>query len=184
MKVVFLDRDGVINAYPGDKNYVTSWENFKFLPRSKEALVLLRKAGFSVFVVSNQAGVSKGLYTQKTLDEMTLNMLKEVRQAGGQIDGIYYCIHTSSENCSCRKPKTGLLEKAAKEHKFKLEGSFFVGDSMFDLQAAHAAGAKAVLVLSGKEKILNRDNWEEKPDFVFSDLFEAAQFIINPKIDK
>jgi len=178
MKVVFLDRDGVVNKYPGDRDYVKSLEEFTFLPRSKEAIACLHKAGFQLYVISNQAGVSKGLYSQATLDKITENMLIGVRASGGEINGVYYCTHRPDEDCLCRKPKTGLIELAKKEHSLKLDHAFFIGDSMFDVKTAKASGMVSILVLSGKEKLANRDNWEVKPDFIFPDLFEAAQFIL------
>ena len=181
MKIVFLDRDGVINSYPGDKNYVTSWEGFSFLPGAKEAIINLRKAGFKVYVISNQAGVGKGLFSQVALDDITRNMLKEIKDSGGYIDGVYYCTHHPEENCPCRKPKSGLIDLAKKENSLKLSNAFFIGDTMLDMKTAKAAGCSAVLVLSGKETLANRENWEVSPDFVFVDLFEAAEFILKEK---
>ena len=181
MKIVLLDRDGVINAYPGDRNYVTSWEGFSFLPGAKEAIVNLHKAGFKIYVISNQAGVGKGLFTQEALDTITQNMLKEIRNIGGDIDQVYYCTHRPEENCPCRKPKSGLIDLAKKEHSLKFGSAFFIGDTMLDMKTAKAAGCSAVLLLSGKEKLADRENWETNPDFVFTDLFEASEVILKKK---
>jgi D-glycero-D-manno-heptose 1,7-bisphosphate phosphatase len=178
MKVVFLDRDGVINKYPGDRLYVTSLKKFRFLPRAKEAIALLSRAGFKIFVVSNQAGVGKGIYAQKTLDTITAKMLEDIEQAGGKITKVYYCTHRKEAGCSCRKPKPGLLKKAAREFKISLKKSYFVGDTIRDVLTAHAVGAKSVLLLSGKEKLSNQKNWEARPDFVFKNLLEVAKFLI------
>ena len=178
MKVIFLDRDGVINKYPGDKLYVTSLRKFKFLPRAKKAISLLSKRGYKIFVASNQAGVGKGTYAQKTLDAITARMLSDIRIAGGRIDKAYYCTHRKEANCLCRKPKPGLLKKAAREFKFNLKSAYFIGDTIHDVLTARAAGCKSVLVLTGKEKLANQKNWEAKPDFVFKDLLKAAKFII------
>lgn len=178
VKVVFLDRDGVINKYPGDKKYVTSWKEFRFLPRAKEAIAKLHKNKFKIFVISNQAGVSKGLYSQEALDILTKNMLKGIRKAGGDIERVYYCTHHQEQNCSCRKPKTGLLDLARKIHHVNLKGSFFIGDTIRDVHTARAAGSKAILVLCGREKLKNRKNWEAQPDLVFSNLYRAAEFIL------
>ncbi|MDD5409017.1 MAG: D-glycero-beta-D-manno-heptose 1,7-bisphosphate 7-phosphatase [Candidatus Omnitrophica bacterium] len=179
MKVVFLDRDGVINKYPGDRLYVTSLKKFKFLPRAKEAIALLSRAGFKIFVASNQAGVGRGFYAQKTLDAITAKMLEGVEQAGGKITKVYYCTHRKETGCRCRKPKPGLLKKAAREFKVNLKKAYFVGDTIRDVLTAHAAGAKSILILSGKEKLSNQKNWEVKPDFVFKDLLAAAKFLTN-----
>ncbi|MFA6129543.1 MAG: HAD-IIIA family hydrolase [Candidatus Omnitrophota bacterium] len=179
MKAVFLDRDGVINKYPGDRLYVTSLKMFKFLPRAKEAIVLLSRAGFEIFVASNQAGVGKGFYSQKTLDAITAKMLKGIEQAGGKVTKVYYCTHHKEAGCSCRKPKPGLLKKAAREFKVNLKKAYFVGDTIRDVLTAHAAGAKSILIFSGKEKLSNQKDWEVKPDFVFKDLLAAAKFLTN-----
>ena len=178
MKAVFLDRDGVINEYPGDRLYVTSLRKFKFLPRAKEAIALLNKAGFKVFVASNQAGVGKGTYSQRTLDSITAKMLGDIKQAGGKITKVYYCTHRKDAGCRCRKPKPGLLRRAAREFSFELRHAYFIGDTIRDVLTARAAGAKAILIFSGKERLSNRKNWEETPDFIFKDLFAAAKFLV------
>lgn len=172
-----MDRDGVINKYPGDRLYVTSLRKFKFLPKVKEAIVLLSKADFKIFVASNQAGVGKGAYAQKTLDAITARMIEGIEQAGGKITKVYYCTHRKEAGCSCRKPKPGLLKKAAREFKVNLKKSYFVGDTIRDVLTAHAAGAKSILIFSGKEKLSNQKNWEVKPDFVFKGLLAAAKFL-------
>jgi len=178
MKVVFLDRDGVINRYPGDSLYVTNLNSFSFLPRAKKAITLLGMEGFKIFIVSNQAGVSKGIYSQKTLDNITAKMLEDIKQDGGSIEKVYYCIHQKDINCSCHKPKPGMLKQAANEFKFNLKEAYFIGDSIIDVLTAHAVGCKSILVLTGKEKLANQKNWEAKPDFIFNDLFEAVEFLI------
>lgn len=177
MKIVFLDRDGVINKYPGDKLYVTSLKKFRFLPGAKKAIALLKTAGYRLFVASNQAGVGKGIYSQRTLDAISARMAAEIEGAGGKIDKIYYCTHRKDTRCSCRKPKPGLLLKAAGEFSFRLKDAYFIGDTIRDVLAAHNAGCKSILVLTGKEKFKNRKNWEAKPDFVFKNLFAAAEFL-------
>ena len=181
MRVVFLDRDGVINEYPGDAGYVTSWGGFCFLPGVKKALNRLTEAGYKIFIVSNQAGVAKGIYSKKALDEITRNMLEEIAESGGSICGVYYCIHRDEDNCSCRKPKVGLLERALEEYKIPkgvLNRSFFVGDSIKDIQAGQSAGCKTILVFSGKEKPGNQINWLVQPDFTVANLSEAVGLIL------
>ena len=177
MRVVFLDRDGVINEYPGDTNYVNNWGEFKFIPGSIEGIKKLNACGFKLCVVSNQAGVSKGLYTQEDLDEINENMSKELKAWGARVEGIYCCTHLKSDNCDCRKPKTGLLKQAVLDLGGTLEISFFIGDSFVDMGAARCFGAKSVLVLSGKEKISNRDQWEFEPEHIFNDLKSAADYL-------
>ncbi|MFA7653386.1 MAG: HAD family hydrolase [Candidatus Omnitrophota bacterium] len=177
-KIIFLDRDGVINKYPGDKFYVTSLKKFYFLPGAKEAIAQLSLAGFKVFIASNQAGVGRGIYERRTLEAITRKMLLEIEKAKGKIGKVYYCLHRRDAGCSCRKPRPGLLKKAAKEFKFNLKNACFIGDTIRDVITARRAGCKSVLVLCGKEKLANRKNWEAAPDFVFKNLKAAADFLI------
>lgn len=178
MKTVFLDRDGVINKYPGDKLYVTSVKKFKFLPGARSAIAKLSKNGFKIFVASNQAGVGRGIYAKRTLEAITRKMLLGIEKSKGKIDKVYYCIHRKDAHCLCRKPKPGLLKKAAKEFNFSLKNSYFIGDTIRDCVTAKNAGCKSILVLSGKEKLSNKRNWEVHPDFIFKNLNAAVNFLI------
>jgi len=177
--IIFLDRDGVINEYPGNFKYVDSQKSFNFIKGSKEAIAKLSKSGYLIFVVSNQAGVTKGIYSKKILDDITNFMLKEIEKAGGKIEEVLYCIHTDEQNCDCRKPKNGLVMKAIGCLGFdKLKDSFFVGDSIRDVKTGKSSNCKTILVLSGREKIENRNNWQEQPDFIAKDLSEAVEIIL------
>lgn len=183
MRVIFLDRDGVINKYPGDKDYVKSWEEFEFLPKAKDSLKRLSDSGFKIFIVSNQAGVSKGIYSQESLDLITENMLDELGKEEIEIAGVYFCIHRPEDNCLCRKPKTGLLDLAIKKLKdegvgINLRNSYFIGDTIRDVETGKSAGLKTILVFSGKEKPQNQDNWQQFPDFTAVDLAAAADIIL------
>lgn len=177
MKVVFLDRDGVINQYPGKGKYVTTCKDFIFLPGSIEAIKTLKEHGFKVFCISNQAGVAKGLYSRSDLDAITDHMLSAIRAQGADIDGVYYCLHQDKDSCSCRKPKPGLIKKALQEEREQPSVCFVIGDSFRDMLAARAFGCKSVLVLSGEEKEENRGRWEFMPDYIFDNLLEAARFL-------
>ena len=186
MRVIFLDRDGVINKYPGDSEYVKSWEEFCFLPQVKPSLKKLSNNGFKIFVVSNQAGVSKGIYSQESLDLITKNMLSELGNYGISIAGVYYCTHRQEDNCSCRKPKTGLIDMGIAKLKkdgfqIELSNSYFIGDTTRDIDTGKAAGLKTILVFSGKEKSENKNNWQSLPDFTAQDLSEAVDLIIKNK---
>jgi len=181
MKIIFIDRDGVINEYPGDTKYVTSWQEFRFLPNTKFALKKLTEAGYKIFIISNQAGVTKGIYSKDKLDEITKNMLKELSDSRVEISGVYYCIHRDEDNCSCRKPKIGLLQSIINEHNISndvLGKSFLVGDSQRDIQTGRNAGCRTILVFSGKEKLKNKNGWSTEPDFTAKDLLEAADLIL------
>ena len=183
MRVIFVDRDGVINKYPGDSEYVKSWGEFKFLPEVKSSLKRLNDKGFKIFIISNQAGVSKGIYSEENLNLITKNMLKELSDCNIDISGVYYCTHLETDNCSCRKPKTGLIDMAV--NKLKNEGlepelnqSYFIGDTIRDIETGRAAGLKTILVFSGKEKLANKDKWAILPDYTALDLSKAADLIL------
>lgn len=183
MRVVFLDRDGVINKYPGDADYVKSWNEFHFLPGAKSSLKRLNDGGFRIIVISNQAGVSKGLYSQGALDLITRNMLEELGKAGVCVEAVYYCTHLREENCACRKPKTGLIDAAVTALKNKgleprLDGSYFIGDTISDMETGRAAGLRTILIFSGKEKPDNKDKWATLPEYTAPDLSAAVDLIL------
>ncbi len=177
MKIAFLDRDGVINEYPGDAEYVNNHREFKFIPGSAEGIAKLNRCGFKVYVISNQAGVSKGLYSQNDLELINKKMINQLAAQKASVSGIYYCIHHPHDNCNCRKPRTMLLERALSGLDANSCKTFFIGDSFLDMNAARNFGSKSILVLSGKEKESNRENWEFEPDLVFENLLEAADYL-------
>lgn len=148
MKLVILDRDGVINQDSPD--YIKSADEWLPMPGSLEAIAKLTHAGFQVAVATNQAGLAKGKFDQGALEAMHEKMLGLVEGAGGQIDLIVYCPHHPDENCTCRKPQPGLLREIERELGVPLAGVPFVGDKLSDINAARNAGCKPVLVLTGK----------------------------------
>jgi len=181
VKAVFLDRDGVINKDPGGwtkYNYVTKWREFEFLPRALEALKKLSNNGIKAILISNQAGVNKGYFSKKELDEVTDKMLLEIRRNNGNIEDVYYCIHKEEDNCNCRKPKTGLLEMASGKYGIELNKTYFIGDSEVDVIAGRRAGCKTIFVLSGKTSRPEMEKWREKPDYTFKDLLEAVNWML------
>lgn len=180
-KVVFLDRDGVINKDPASINkysYVTKWEEFRFLPGARRAIKKLTEAGYAIYVISNQAGIAKGYFTLQALKDITKKMLREIKEAGGKIAGVFYCPHRSEDNCGCRKPKAGLFQKALRRGAINFKDTFFIGDKIMDVQAGQAIGCKTILVLSGKESLKNRKNWRFKPDYVKRDLPDAVKRVL------
>lgn len=179
-KVIFLDRDGVINRGPAifKRRYVTEWRYFKFLPGVKNAVRKLTVAGYSIYIISNQAGISKGCFSRTDMKAITANMVEEFKKAGGRITGVFYCPHKDEDNCGCRKPKTGLFEKAVEKSRIDFKKTFFIGDSMRDMQAGRAAGCKTILVLCGKESLKNKKNWRVQPDYVKRDLPAAVNWIL------
>src|SRR5208283_693567 len=138
---------GVINRVK-DGGYVTSWNDFEFLPGSLPGLRLLAQNGCAVLVVSNQACVGKGLLSAKELRSITQRFVAEVVAFGGRIRAVYYCPHRAEAGCACRKPRAGLLRRAQLEHGFHFEETFVVGDSAGDVEAARLVGSPAVLVSS------------------------------------
>ncbi len=178
MKAIFLDRDGVINKDPGGGDYIKSWNEFQFLPGAIDAIKLLNKNDFQIFVISNQAGVAKGLFSQVDLDDVTKNMLKEIEAKGGTIRSVSYCIHRPKEGCNCRKPKTGLMEDATKGLSIDFKKTYFIGDSRLDIGAGRNSGCKTILLLTGKETGIDIKDWDAKPDFVKKDLKEAIEWVL------
>ncbi|HDN97636.1 MAG: D-glycero-beta-D-manno-heptose-1,7-bisphosphate 7-phosphatase [Candidatus Omnitrophota bacterium] len=183
MKVVFLDRDGVISKYiEGD--YIKKWEEFEFVPGAIEGLKILYKNGYKLVIISNQAGINKGLFTMEQLNEVTEMMKKELGKHGIKLEKVYYCPHTEEENCNCRKPKPGMFLKAKEELGIdELKGLFFIGDSETDIEAGKNLGLKTILVLSGRTKRNEVEKMKIKPDFVAENLKDAAEIVIkNGKI--
>jgi len=145
-KVIFLDRDGVINKKAPKADYVKSWEEFEFLPGVLEGIRLLKENDYQIFIISNQAGIARGLMTEEDLAGIHNNMISEIEKNGGRIDGVYYCPHGWDENCECRKPKPGMFYRASREHHIDLSKSYFIGDDERDKIAGEAAGMKTILV--------------------------------------
>lgn len=145
---VLLDRDGVLNRrIPG--GYVTRWVDFVFLPGVMETLGKLRTAGFQLVIVSNQAGVGKGVFTCTDLIQITQASLNELRKAGIVVEGAFFCLHSPSDACSCRKPRVGLLREAARILPIDFSRSFLIGDSPSDIQAGERMGCTNIYLDSG-----------------------------------
>lgn len=143
---VLLDRDGVLNRKRPRAQYVCSWADWEWLPGAKEALRIFSEAGYRVIVVSNQAGIARGAMTEPDLEDIHNRMKQEVREAGAQIDKIYYCPHGWDERCECRKPMPGMLFRAQQEFSLDLSRTYFIGDDERDAEAAEAAGCPWMLV--------------------------------------
>jgi D-glycero-D-manno-heptose 1,7-bisphosphate phosphatase len=143
---IILDRDGVLNRKPPRAEYVRTWQEFEWLPGAKQALRLLKEAGYRVIVVSNQAGVARGAMTEEDLLDIHRRMTREILQEGGRIDAVYYCPHHWDAGCECRKPKPGMLFQAQRDFNLDLSRTPFVGDDERDAQAAEAADCPSIVV--------------------------------------
>ena len=148
MKLLILDRDGVIN-HDSDA-YIKSVEEWVPIPGSIEAIAQLSKAGWTVAVATNQSGIARGYYDLATLDAMHARLRELVAEQGGEVGLIVYCPHGPDEGCACRKPKPGMLQTIAHHYQVELAGLWFVGDSSSDLKAAQAVDSQPVLVKTGK----------------------------------
>lgn len=178
-KVVFLDRDGVINRDSAD--YIKSRSEFEFLPGSLEAINLLAQNGFVVIVITNQSVINRNMVTREGLEHIHRKMTAAVRSRGGEIKDIFFCPHTPQDRCDCRKPKPGLIYQAKHKYRLDLETTVMVGDSARDIECARSAGCRrAVLVQTGNgisaEKTLKTKNIF--PDYVARDLLDAVKWII------
>lgn len=180
MKLIILDRDGVINQ--DSEHFIKSADEWQPIAGSMDAIAFLTQAGYTVAVATNQSGLARKLFDMQTLNQMHSKMHKLVQQAGGEISGIWFCPHLDEHDCHCRKPKTGMIEDIL--HRFKASASetYLVGDSLRDVQAIDAMGGKAVLVKTGK----GLQTWQEQANrlpeniLVFDDLLAFAQFLIQP----
>ncbi|UCB55715.1 MAG: D-glycero-beta-D-manno-heptose 1,7-bisphosphate 7-phosphatase [Thiotrichales bacterium] len=148
MKLIILDRDGVINHDSDD--YIKSPEEWIPIPGSLDAIARLNHAGYMVAIASNQSGIARGYFSLETLAAMNVKMNEMLSTVGGRIDAMFYCPHGPKDDCGCRKPKPGLLEEISNRFQIGLGEVMFVGDNINDVRAARAAGAKPVIVKTGK----------------------------------
>ncbi len=172
-KVLFLDRDGVVSIEGG--TYVTTPVDLQLLPGVTEALAMLCKAGWRLFIFTNQAGVAKGYLSIDMLNTIHSELVSRLEASGAKVEAVYACPHDSSDGCSCRKPLPGMLERAANEHSLNLADCLVVGDSPRDIAAGHAAGCRTVLVLTGHTHVYIPSCFPHpQPYMVCSDLLSCA----------
>ena len=181
MRLVLLDRDGVINRFPGKGEYVVARKGLQLLPNALEALRLLTEAGFQIHVISNQGCVARGMISLVELNRLTRQMSRRIEKFGGKLHRVHYCVHQTSDHCRCKKPKTWLLKKALRGLKVEPKDIFFIGDSQEDVQAGHDFGCRTVLVLSGRSRKKDVAAFPVKPDFIKKNLLEASQWILKKR---
>ncbi len=182
-KAIFLDRDGTINV---EVNYLHEPEKFRFLPTVQDALKLLQKLEFKLIIITNQAGIAKGIYSVNDMEQTNAYMKDQLKLAGITIDAIYFCPHRTEDQCNCRKPLPGMIFQAAKDLNIDLTKSWTIGDKLSDIEAGVRATTKTILVQTGygEEEITNlgkitdmKIRKNETPHFVAINLWHAAQII-------
>ena len=183
-RAVFIDRDGTISEEVG---YINHPSRFRLFPYAASAIKLLNERGWLAVIVTNQAGVARGYFSETMIQTVHDNLQQSLRNEGARVDAIYYCAHHPSvgeppyrQDCDCRKPKPGLVNRAAKDLDIALEQSWMVGDRYSDIELARNAGVHAALVLSGYgrgEYESQRDSWQYHPDLVSEDLLAAVTSI-------
>jgi D-glycero-D-manno-heptose 1,7-bisphosphate phosphatase len=176
MKLVILDRDGVINH--DSPSYIKSPDEWKPIARSLDAIARLTQADYRVVVATNQSGVGRGLFDMATLNAVHDKMHRAVGQAGGRIDAVFYCPHAMEANCGCRKPKPGLLEDIGRRFNTSLKDVPCIGDQLRDLQSAAAVGAQPILVLTGKGAKTQREGGLPPGTRVYADLADAVTSLV------
>lgn len=172
MKLVILDRDGVINY--DSAAFIKTPDEWKPIPGSLEAIAHLTQAGYRVVVATNQSGIGRGLLDMGALNAINDKMCKAVSHAGGRIDAMFFCPHANTDNCSCRKPATGMFQEISERFGIDLIGVPAIGDSMRDLRTAAAVGAMPILVLTGKGKKTRAEGGLPENTKIFSNLSAAV----------
>ena len=175
MKLIILDRDGVIN-FDSDR-FIKTPEEWRPIPGSLEAIAALNQRGYRVVVATNQSGIGRGLLDIATFNSINDKMTRQLSQAGGRIDAIFFCPHAADANCDCRKPKAGMLREIARRFGVELKGVPAVGDSLRDLQAASEVGAQPILVTTGKGKFTLKQGGLPEGTEVYEDLAAFARAI-------
>jgi D-glycero-D-manno-heptose 1,7-bisphosphate phosphatase len=185
-RAVFIDRDGTISEEVG---YINHPSRFHLFPYSAAAIKLLNENGWLAIVVTNQAGVARGYFSEDMIQAVHASMTKELESSGAKLDAVYYCSHHPSVgeppyrfDCDCRKPKPGLIARAGTDFDIDLENSWMVGDRFSDIELARNAGVKSMFVMSGYgrgEWEHQRQSWNEQPDQVAENLLEAVRLIVS-----
>ena len=184
-RAIFMDRDGTISDEVG---YVNHLSRYRLLPRSLQAIRLVNDSGFLAVVTTNQSGVARGYFSESLVEQVHERLLAWARDSGARLDAIYYCPHHPQEgdppfrsDCDCRKPRPGMIRRAAREHDIDLSRSYVVGDTRADIEAGAAAGVPGILVLTGYGRGLvehGRDTMRVEPLAIREDLLEAVRFIL------
>jgi D-glycero-D-manno-heptose 1,7-bisphosphate phosphatase len=175
-RTVFLDRDGTIIE---EKDFIKDPQEIEFISGSIQAIKILRNLGYKIIVVSNQSGVGRGILTEGMVKKVNRFFMGKLVEKNAPVDAIYYCPHHPDQNCDCRKPQTGMLKKAAQDHKLNLENAVVIGDKLTDVKLGKNIGAKTILVLTGygKSEVSKMKEEKDKPDFVAKNLLSAVSWV-------
>lgn len=176
MKLIILDQTGVINQ--SSDTFIKSPDEWIPIPGSLEAIARLTHSGYRVIIATNQSGIGRGLLDMATYNAINDKMYKAVNQAGGRIDAIFFCPHSSTDKCSCRKPATGLFDEIMQRYGVNLTNVPAIGDSLRDLQAAVAAGAIPILVLTGKGQTTRTEKEMPAHTQIFENLAMAVDALV------
>lgn len=180
-KAVFLDKDGTLIP---DIPFNVNIDLISLSPHTVEGLRLLQKSGYLIIVVTNQPGIAKGLYSDAEILAVEVELQQQLAKSGITLSGFYYCPHSPTiirslfrANCSCRKPKPGMLFRAAREHNIDLRSSWMIGDILNDIEAGNMAGCKTILIHNG-----NETEWEmtaeRTPDYMAKNINEAVYYVL------
>jgi D-glycero-D-manno-heptose 1,7-bisphosphate phosphatase len=178
VRYVFLDRDGVLNRKAPEGAYVTDWAQFAWLPGAIDAIARMNRAGLTLILVTNQRGISLGLYTEADLERIHVNLQADLAQQGARLDAIYYCPHDKNQ-CTCRKPAIGLFEQAMKDFpEIQPANSVVIGDSISDIEAGRRLGMKTIFI-QGEPELQKPRSSEAAAlaDAVASSLLEAVELL-------
>jgi len=182
---IFIDRDGTLNE---DIGYVSTPDDLVLYPWAAEAVRMVNQSGLLAIVITNQSGIARGMYTEERLSSIHLRMIEQLACEGARIDAVYYCPHHPEVGdvryriaCDCRKPRIGMLDRAARDHRIDLKRSFVVGDKASDINLAGNAGARSALVLTGygRETLTHPDLWPCEPEIIAENLLEAVKQILD-----
>jgi len=176
MKLIVLDRDGVINF--DSAHYIKNPNEWVAIPGSLEAIALLNQNGYRVAVATNQSGISRGIYDVATLNAIHDKMFQALSKLGGRIDALFYCPHANEDQCQCRKPKPGMMREIGQRFGVDMKGVPVVGDALRDLQAGDAIGMQSILVRTGKGEETMAAGGLPANTLIFDDLAAAVQHLI------
>ncbi len=181
MKLIILDRDGVINE--DSDNFIKSVDEWIPLPGSLKAIARLNQAGYQIAVATNQSGIARGLFSVEVLNAMHVKMQLLLKPLGGHVSGVFFCPHGPDDVCQCRKPLPGLFQQIAERYSVSLKDVYAIGDSLRDLQAAESAGAKPVLVRTGKG-LRTLDKLDTDHTYpVYADLHDFTEQLLKSSVN-